>query len=306
VTATSEGTPSLAAKLTGDGDAAPLVMTKSSEPPYVRSDAGALASAIVCAPSAAIDRLPPLASEPAPIASRALEAHGILVRTLRDRGVDVTVMQPVTEDAAESLVADAVLMLPQGALIARPSAVDRRGNVPAVERTLTALGIPILGRITAPGLLDATDVVIAGDRAFVGVARQGGGLRSRTNELGRRQLAGFLEAAGMRVIELTIAPPVARLRSVFNLVGVDTAIAASELVDLVPVTGLRIVDVVRGEEAAAGVLAFGEKRAIVNLRFRESIGLLRAAGVAVEAIDLWEFGKAGVGPFQLVLPTKRR
>jgi len=280
-------------------------MTKSFEAPYVRSDAGALAAAIVCAPSAAIDRLKPLASEPSPIASRALEAHGILVRTLRDRGVDVVELAPVTEGAAESLVADDVLMLPQGALIARPSAVERRANVAAVERAVNALGIPIVGRIEAPGLLDATDVVLAGDRAFVGVPRAGAGLRPRSNELGRRQLAALLDAAKIRMIELATAPQVARLRNAFNLVAADTAIAASEQVDLVPVTGLHIVDVVRGEEAAAGVLAFGERRAIVNLRFRESIKLLRAANVSVEAIDLWEFGKAGVGPFQLVLPVKR-
>ena len=280
-------------------------MTKSYEPPYVRSDAGALAGAIVCAPSAAVDTLPPLASEPSPIASRALEAHQVLVGTLRDRGVDVTEIVPATGEAAESLVADDVLMLPQGALIARPSAVERRANVAAVERAVVALGIPIVGRIEAPGLLDATDVVLAGDRAFIGVPRPGAGLRPRSNELGRRQLTALLEAAGMRVIELATAPQVSRLRSAFNVVAADTAIAAPERVDLVPVTGLQIVEVVRGEEAAAGVLAFGERRAIVNLRFRESIRLLRAAGVSVEAIDLWEFGKAGVGPFQLVLPTKR-
>ena len=280
-------------------------MTKSYDPPYVRSDAGALAAALVCPPSAAIDRLPPLASEPSPIADRALEQHGILVRTLRDRGVDVTVIDPVTGHAAESLVADAVVMLAQGALIARPSAVERRPNVAVVERALSALGVPIAGRIESPGLLDATDVVLAGDRAFVGVPRPGAGLRPRSNELGRRQLAAILEAQNIRVIELATAPQVSRLRSAFNLVGVDTAVAAPERVDIVPVTGLRIVEVVRGEEAAAGVLAFGERRAIVNLRFRESIRLLRAAKVSVEAIDLWEFGKAGVGPFALVLPMKR-
>ena len=41
------------------------VMTKSSEPPYVRSDAGALAGAVVCAPSAAIDQLPPIKGDEA-------------------------------------------------------------------------------------------------------------------------------------------------------------------------------------------------------------------------------------------------
>lgn len=107
------------------------------------------------------------------------------------------------------------------------------------------------------------------------------------------------------MIELAIAPDVPRLRNVFNVVADDTIVAAPEMVDLVPVGDMRVIEVVRGEEFAAGVLAFGERRTVVNLRYRESIGLLRAAKIDVEAIDLWEFGKAGVGPFQLALATKR-
>ena len=281
------------------------MVTKSFEPPYVRSDAGALAGAVVCAPSLSIERLLPLKSEPSPIADRALEQHGILVRTLRDRGVNVTVMECTTEAPAESLVADCAIVLPQGAILTRPSAVECRAEVAAVERALIACGIPIAGRIEAPGLLDATDVAIAGDRIFIGVPRSASGLRSRSNALGRAQLAAFAEAAGLRVVELAIAPDVPRLRSVFNVVASDAVVAAPEMVDLVPVRDLRVIEVPRGEEFAAGVIAFGERRVIANLRYRYSIGLLRAAKIDVEAIDLWEFGKAGIGPFQLVLATKR-
>jgi dimethylargininase len=281
------------------------VVTKSFEAPFVRSDAGALAGAIVCAPSSLVADLPPLKSEPSPIADRALEQHGILVRTLRDRGCDVTVMEPSTGTPTESLVADCAVILPQGAILARPSSVERRGEVLAVERALIACGIPIIGRIEAPGLLDAADVTIAGDRMFVGVPRAGAGLRARSNSIGRAQLAEFAAAANMSVVELAIAPTVPRLRNVFSVVASDAVVAAPEMVDLVPVSNLTIIEVVRGEEFAAGVLSFGERRVVVNLRYRESIGLLRAAKIDVEAIDLWEFGKAGVGPFQLVLATKR-
>jgi len=280
-------------------------MTKSSEPPYIRSDAGALAGAVVCAPSPSIERLVPLKSEPSPIADRALEQHGILVRTLCDRGVAVTVLEPATEAPTESLVADCAVVLPQGAILMRPSAVERRAEVLAVERALLAGGIPIAGRIEAPGLLDGTDVAIAGDRVFIGVPRAGTGLRARSNALGRAQLAAFAAAGDLRVVELAIAADVPRLRNVFNVVASDAVIAAPELVDLVPVREMRVIEVPRGEEFAAGVIAFGERRVIANLRFRYSIGLLRSAKIDVEAIDLWEFGKAGIGPFQLVLATKR-
>lgn len=280
-------------------------MTKSLDAPFVRSDAGALAGAIVCAPSSSVDRLLPIKGEPSPIADRALEQHKILVRTLRDRGVDVTVLEPTTETPTEVLIADCAIVLPQGAILARPSDVERRAEVLSVERALVAAGIPIAGRIEAPGLLDATDVALAGDRIFIGVPRPGAGLRLRSNALGREQLAAFAAAADMRAVELAIASDVPRLRNVFNVVAADAVVAAPDMVDLVPVRDLRVIEVPRGEEFAAGVIAFGERRVIANLRFRYSIGLLRAAKIDVEAIDLWEFGKVGAGPFSLVLATKR-
>ena len=150
---------------------------------------------------------------------------------------------------------------------------------------MTALGIPVIGRIEAPGLIDGCDVVVAGERVFVGVPRAGTGLRTHSNELGRRQLAAIVEAQGGSVVELSLAPTVMRLRNVFNLVGVDTIVAASERVDLVPVRDMKIVEVPRGEEHAAGVFAFGERRVIANLRFRESVRLMRKAKIEVEAID---------------------
>jgi len=281
------------------------VTVKSYAAPYVSSDAGALAGAVVLRPSAAVDRLPPVKGEPSPIADRAQEQHAILVRTLRDRGVTVHEMAPVTEAATETLVADCAIVLPHGAVIARPSQIERRAEVGAVEKQLAELGIPIVGRIEAPGLLDATDVAVAPGRLFVAVPRGGAGLRRRSNELGRRQLDAIASQHGFTMVELPVANDVPRLRDVFSLVASDTVVAAKDRVDLVAATDLRVIEVPRGEELAAGVLALGERFVIANLRFRESVAIMRKAKIAVEAIDLWEFGKAGLGPFSLALAVKR-
>ena len=278
---------------------------KSSAAPYVTSDAGALACAVVLRPSTAVDRLPPIKGEPSPIADRALEQHGILVRTLRDRGVTVVEMAPVSESATETLVADCAIVLPHGAVIARPSQIERRAEVVAVEKQLAELGIPIVGRIEAPGLLDATDVAIAPGRLFIGVPRVGAGLRRRSNELGRRQLEAIATPQGFTVVELPVANDVPRLRDVFSLVASDTVVAAPDRVDLVAATDLRVIEVPRGEELAAGVLVIRDRLVVANLRFRESIAIMRKAKIAVEAIDLWEFGKAGYGPFSLALAVTR-
>jgi dimethylargininase len=281
------------------------VTVKTYASPYAASDAGTLSAAIVLAPSAAVDRLPPIKGEPSPIADRALEQHTIFVRTLRDHGVTVHEIAPHTESSTETLVADCAIMLPNGAVIARPSQIERRAEVVAVEKKLAELGIPIVGRIEAPGLLDATDVAIAPGRVFIGVPRPGSGLRRRSNELGRRQLEAIVTQQGFTVVELAVANDVARLRDVFSIVATDTALAAPDRVDLVAAADLRIVEVPRGEELAAGVLALGERTVVANLRFRESIAIMRKAKISVEAIDLWEFGKAGFGPFSLALAIKR-
>ena len=278
---------------------------KSYAAPYVSSDAGALAGALVLRPSAAVDRLPPIKGEPSPIAARAIEQHGIFTGRLRALGVDVHEIAPHTESATESLVADCAVVLPNGAVIARPSQIERRAEVAAVEKHLAELGVPIAGRIEAPGLLDATDVAIAPGRVFVGVPRAGAGLRRRSNELGRKQLEAIATQQGFTVVELAVANDVPRLRDVFSVVGSEAVVAAPDRVDLVAVTGMRLIEVPRGEELAAGVLTLGERRVLANLRFRESVALMRRAKIAVEAIDLWEFGKAGFGPFALALPFKR-
>ncbi|HYW53317.1 MAG TPA: hypothetical protein VE826_05055 [Dongiaceae bacterium] len=281
-------------------------MTASSYArPYVSSDAGALAGAVVLRPSAAVDRLPPIKGEPAPIADRAQEQFDVFARRLRALGVAVHEIKPHSESPTESLVADCAIVLPNGAVIARPSQIERRAEVAVVEKHLAEIGIPIVGRIEAPGLLDATDVALAPGRVFVGVPRAGAGLRRRSNELGRKQLEAIVTQQGFTVVELPVANDVPRLRDVFSVVASDTVVAAPDRVDLVPAADLRIIEVPRGEELAAGVLALGERRVLLNIRFRESIAIMRKAKIAVDAIDLWEFGKAGFGPFSLALAVKR-
>ena len=130
-------------------------------------------------------------------------------------------------------------------------------------------------------------------------------LGSRSNAFGREQLAALGAGFGYRVVELGLDPGVPRLRDVLSVIAAETVVAAPDKVDLSPLGDMRVVALPRGEEFAAGVLALGDGRVLANLRFRESLAILRKAKIAVEAIDLWEFGKAGFGPFSLVLAIKR-
>jgi N-dimethylarginine dimethylaminohydrolase len=125
------------------------------------------------------------------------------------------------------------------------------------------------------------------------------------NAHGREQLAAYARSLGLRVVEVALSSAARRLRSVAALIDPKTVLVASEIVDAAAFAGFERIDVPRGEDYGAGVLALGNRRVLANLRFRTLLPLLRAAKIGVEAIDLWEFGKVGATPSLLVLALKR-
>lgn len=272
------------------------------EAPYVHSPVARLRDAVLITPGAALDRVVPVQGEPSPIVERAKEQHATLVRTLTDSGVRVHPLESADESGYATFVADCALVLERGAIMLRPSRIDRRRETPAVERKLADLGIPILGRIEAPGLLDGGDVALASGVAYVGVPI---GVH-RSNTIGRAQLDAILSAAGIRAVELALAPEVPRLRDIFSVVADDLVVVAGDYLDVAPLAGAaQLVAIPRGDQLGAGLLTLAPKRVIANLRFRVALPLLRKAKIDVTAIDLWEFGKIGAGPSSLVLPLKR-
>ncbi len=164
--------------------------------------------------------------------------------------------------------------------------------------------MPIVGRIEPPGVLDGGDVEFGAGRAWIGVVKSAG-LSRRSNELGRRQFAALAKQAGLETVEVALAAAPLRLRNVCSFVADDVAIVAPDVVDAAALGSVARIEVPRGEEYAAGVLVLRARAVVANLRFREAIPALRRAKIAVEAIDLWEFGKAGAGAFSLVVPLKR-
>jgi len=268
----------------------------------VRSATAPLRDVVLVAPSAALDRIAPIQGEPSPIIARAKDQHQVLVRTLKDYGVRIHPLEPHDETGYATFVGDCALVVERGAVLLRPHRIDRRREVAAVEAKFEQLGIPIIGKIEAPGLIDGGDVVLCGDTVYVGVPRK----RPRSNALGRGQLGSILAGSGMHVVELSVADEIPRLCDVFSAAADNVLVAATDFVDTSPVAGkAQIVAIPRGDEYGASVLALAPRSVLANLRFAAALPLLRKAKVAVAAIDLWEFGKVGGGPPSLVLPIKR-
>jgi dimethylargininase len=270
--------------------------------PYVRSATAELRDVVVAPPTSALDQIPPLYGEPSPVAARAGEQHDVLLRTLQDYGVRVHRLEVRDASGYAAFVADCALVVEKGAILLRPHLIERRREVAALEAKLGELGVPIAGKIEAPGLVDGGDVVIVGGTAYVGVAAK----KPRSNIFGRNQLSALLGANGLQTVELEMDASIPRLHDVFSAASDDVVVAASDFVDTTKLAGrAQIVAIPRGDEYGASLLTLAPRRVLANLRFRVAVPMLRKAKLEVVAIDLWEFGKVGAGPPSLVLPVKR-
>lgn len=113
--------------------------------------------------------------------------HAAYIAALRSLGLDVEVLPAAPGYPDAYFVEDTAVVTPDVAVISRPGAPSRRGEIEAIEPVLAKYR-PI-ERIEPPGTVDGGDVLLAGGRFWIG-------LSDRTNAEGARQLGQILEARG--------------------------------------------------------------------------------------------------------------
>jgi dimethylargininase len=257
-----------------------------------------LRTALLVKPTPDIERAKPLPGEPGTVYDWALEQHETLRRTLEYFGAQTIVVESSAGDPKACAVADAAVGFEDGAMLMRPTAMSRRGEVERLAAEFARIDVPLAGHVSAPGLLDGGDVLLVGDTAFVG-------RESRGNDLGREGFAHVARAHGYKVVEVALGPNAPRLRCVAGALAKDLVVLAPGEVDHEAFAGCKRVVLDRGEELGAGVLVLGERHVLTDIRYRTAWQKLRAAGVTVEAIDLYEYCKIGLTPSMLALALKR-
>ena len=123
-----------------------------------------------------------------PSFEKALQQHAAYCQALLRCGLELTELPADPDYPDSTFVEDTAILTPRGAILARPGANSREGEVDTMRPAL-ALFYDTLAEITAPGTLDGGDICEAGDRFFIGISE-------RTNPDGARQLANFLAQLG--------------------------------------------------------------------------------------------------------------
>ncbi len=264
----------------------------------VTHEAGRLQSVLVIPPDAGFERAKAVKGEGPPIAARAADEHRVFVQTLKSNRVDVVELPADARFGLATLVRSTALVLPGGVLIGRLTDAERRGEEDAVRALLEQRGMPILGVIEGPGAFDARDAVVLGDRLVVAKT-------ASTNAFAVEQLTRFAGAAGLDLREVTLARGAAHLGEVFSPVDARLAVAVPKLVSGPGLEGIEIVALPPELAPAAGCLTLAPRLVVMDLRNAGACAILKRAKIAVEAVDLYDFARAGAGPSALALPLRR-
>jgi dimethylargininase len=132
----------------------------------------------------------------APDLALALRQHAAYCAALEQLGVQVTTLPPDDAHPDSTFVEDTAVVTARGAIVTRPGAPSRAGEVVSIRRALEA-ALGEVAVITEPGTLDAGDICQAGGTFFIGLSH-------RTNREGARQLEAWLGGLGYRAIVIDI------------------------------------------------------------------------------------------------------
>ena len=143
----------------------------------------------------------------APDLGLALQQHASYVQALRDCGVAVKSLPPDDAFPDGTFVEDTAVATGRGAVLTRPGAPSRAGEVAGVAPSLREVYADT-PPISAPGTVDGGDVCEADGHFLIGIS-------ARTNAAGAAQLAAFLDRWGYRssTIDIRSNPALLHLKS---------------------------------------------------------------------------------------------
>lgn len=214
---------------------------------------------------------------------RARRQHQAYEACLREMGLEVLALPAEPEFPDSMFVEDPAIVLDEVAVMTRPGAESRRGEVDSLAAALAPFRE--LRRIESPGTLEGGDVMRVEKTLYVGAS-------ARSNAEGAAQLGDILRPFGYLVKRVDVKGCL-HLKSGCTYLGDGMVLANKEWVDSAAIDA-RIVDLPATEPEAANVLTF-EGWALLPDGFPFTAGLVRNLGWRVMPVDISELRKAEAG-----------
>ena len=154
---------------------------------------------------------------------KVLAQHTHYCDALQQCGLELTTLKPDLRYPDSTFVEDAAILTPHAAILTRPGAASREGEVAAIRPAVNSFYSRLL-TIDAPGTVDGGDICEAEDHFFIGISL-------RTNEEGARQLAALLGAQGYTAstIDIRSMTTILHLKSGISYIGDNTLVVMDEM-----------------------------------------------------------------------------
>ncbi|WP_097108793.1 dimethylarginine dimethylaminohydrolase family protein [Hoeflea halophila] len=128
-------------------------------------------------------------------ANRAIEQFGVFAGLVAASGAEIIWIEDTSDGLADAMFThDPSLVTDKGAVILRMGKSGRMGEPDLHEAAYKSAGVPILGRIEAPGVVEGGDCIWV-DENTLAVGRG-----VRTNQAGIEQLGAILAPLGVNVL----------------------------------------------------------------------------------------------------------
>jgi dimethylargininase len=217
-----------------------------------------------------------------------LVQHARYCEALQECGLTLTTLAADLDHPDSTFVEDTAVLTAHGAVLARPGARSREGEVDAVRQTICGF-YPAAVEIVAPGTLDGGDICEAENHFFLGVSQ-------RTNEEGARQLADFLRRQGYtsEVIDVREMDSILHLKSGISYIGDNTLVVMEEMAEYPMFAGYARI-VVSGDESYAANCVRVNDRVLVADGYPRLTAELVARGFDPVALAMSEFRKMDGG-----------
>jgi len=213
-----------------------------------------------------------------------LKQHTAYVETLRNLGLEVTVLDALDNFPDAYFVEDTAIVTPELAIITNPGAPARRGEEISIKSCLKQYRKII--HIQPPGTLEGGDVLMIGKTIFIG-------LSERTNQDGAAQLGHILESQGYIWTNIFL-PEGLHLKSSVNYVGKDTVLITEKFFPLPVFQKYNKIVIEKEEDYATNTLLVND-HLITPKGFPSTRMKLSALGFPVIELEISEAQKMDGG-----------
>ena len=217
-------------------------------------------------------------------AGRAVQQHQKYVVTLAELGARIEHLPALPEHPDGVFVEDTAVILPELAIITRPGAASRQGEVESTAHALSPHRP--LRRIVAPATLDGGDVLRIGRALYVGSS-------ARTNRDGIVQLEAAAGPCGYRVRAIALQGCL-HLKSAVTFIPPDHVLLNPDWVDPGLFAGLQAIAVDPQEPNAANTLTLADST-LVSSQHPRTAERLAGAGIRLRFLEVGELHKAEAG-----------